>query len=256
MKKDYCVYAHCKKDTNEVFYIGKGLPKRARSGSFSHRNEHWVRIVKKHGFYPVILYKNLSEQDAFDIEIKLIKEIGRENLCNITDGGEGTSGRVCTEQTKALMSNMFKGVKPMQKTIDAAIEKTSKKIGTTCGMRFPSIASAARYCQSIGFEKASKSAISSCLRGESNTAYGFKFRYVDENNLLIDNGYIDQTNKRKRQVTNSEIVFQSVADAAKFVIDSGLSQAKDITTVTGNIVSSCKGRGRTFRAYGFMWSYV
>ena len=251
MKKDYCVYAHCKKDTNEVFYIGKGLPKRARSGSFSHRNEHWVRIVKKHGFYPVILYKNLSEQEAFNIEINLIEEIGRENLCNITDGGEGTSGRVCTEQTKALMSNMFKGIKPMQKTIDAAIEKTSKKIGTTCGMRFPSIASAARYCQSIGFEKASKSAIFTCLKGESDTAYGFKFRYVDEDGAIISNGFTPKP--KGTPVTNGCDVFSSISEAADWVILNNLTKAKLKRTVISNICQCCKGR--TFYMYGFQWSY-
>ena len=36
--------------------------------------------------------EDLTEQEAFEKEIYWIKRIGRENLVNHTDGGEGTSG--------------------------------------------------------------------------------------------------------------------------------------------------------------------
>lgn len=254
MRSNYCVYAHCRLSDNKVFYIGKGSAKRAKSATG--RSLYWKRVAEKHGFYSVVLFENLTNEQACEKEIELISEFGRDYLCNLTDGGEGTPGRVCSEKTKKLMSDKFKGIAPEKGTIDAAIKITSKPVGTTCGLRFKSISDAARWLRLNGFPKASKSAVFTTLSGKSNKSYGYEFRYVDENNLLIENGYVDQTNKRKRQVTNSEIVFQSVADAAKFVIDSGLSQAKDITTVTGNIVSSCRGRGKTLRAYGFMWSYV
>ena len=58
--------------------------------------------------------KNLTEQEAFDLEIRMIKTIGRRNkregpLTNLTNGGEGASGIIGiirTEETKKKLSRM------------------------------------------------------------------------------------------------------------------------------------------------------
>jgi len=55
-----------------------------------------------------IIYCN-SEEKAFDLEKRLISEIGLENLCNLTTGGEGVSGYIFTEYDKKKMSESMTG---------------------------------------------------------------------------------------------------------------------------------------------------
>lgn len=45
---DFYVYRHIRRDTGEVFYIGKGFKNRAYS--FLNRNPYWHNIVNKCGF--------------------------------------------------------------------------------------------------------------------------------------------------------------------------------------------------------------
>lgn len=81
------VYGHYKATTGEPFYIGKGTGKRAWSKNG--RNEYWNRVVNKHGYIVKILHENLSEEEAFNKEKELIKEIGLHKLVNIQEGGQG-----------------------------------------------------------------------------------------------------------------------------------------------------------------------
>jgi ribosomal protein S27AE len=88
----YYVYLHKRKGTNKVFYVGKGSKNRngQRSGMTKHRNRWWHNVVNKDGGFDVEIYQdNLSEEEAYKLEKKLIAEIGLENLTNLTEGGEG-----------------------------------------------------------------------------------------------------------------------------------------------------------------------
>lgn len=258
MRNYFCVYVHCKKSDNQVFYVGKGTKKRANSASFKSRSEYWGRIVKKYGFYTVIIRKNMSEQDAFELEKEIINEIGRENLCNLTDGGEGTTGRVCRKETKEAMSALFKGVPPSRKTINAAIKKNSKPVGTVCGLRFKSAKEAADY---LVFEKgiatANRGNVLNSARGVMKNAYGFEFRFLDSDNNLEPSLYVNKAEKLKKPVkTNTGLEFDSIISACKWLLDSGIAKANDIRTVSTNVKSSLVKRGRSKTAYGFDWSFI
>lgn len=256
MRSDYCVYVHCRKTDNKIFYVGKGTVKRSNAKSFSGRNEFWIRTVKKHGFYSVILYKDLTEKTAFKIECDLILEIGKDNLCNMTDGGEGTSGRVCSEETKAYMSAIFKGVKPSTQTIKAASIKNSKKIGTICGLRFESIAKATIFCKENICSTATKQGIYSALSGKSDKAYGLQFRYLNKDGNLVDNGFKPKVRPATRKITNGIDIFESITDAANWVIENEISKAKSKMSITANICQCCKKTRNLHTAYGFEWSYA
>jgi len=105
----------------EPIYIGKGKDKRYKSLSKNKRNKYFIRKInkiKQSGLEPFVfkLYENLNEQQSFELEIKLIKEIGRVDLktgvlVNMTDGGEGISGQVFSDEHKIKMSNSVIGVK-------------------------------------------------------------------------------------------------------------------------------------------------
>lgn len=90
-------------------YIGKGKGTRAY---FTHnRNRYWNNIFSKNNPPTVVLIaENLTEEEAFEIEkqqIAFAREHGVK-LCNMTDGGEGTSGYVCSLENRQKRSNSAK----------------------------------------------------------------------------------------------------------------------------------------------------
>src|ERR1035437_8078010 len=92
-KKDTCVYVHLRKDDKVVFYVGIG--KKSRPYESRPYNPYWTRVAGKHGYIVHIIYKNLTRQEACDLEVKFIKyyrDLNGKVLTNMTDGGEGISG--------------------------------------------------------------------------------------------------------------------------------------------------------------------
>lgn len=91
----FYVYEHWRPDTGECFYVGKGKGRRA--WKMRDRNSHHTSIVSKLTSLGMcvdvrIISSDLSECDAFTLEATKIAEYGRDNLANLTDGGEGLSG--------------------------------------------------------------------------------------------------------------------------------------------------------------------
>jgi len=89
----FCTYAHYTPQ-GILFYIGKGSSER-RAYYLSSRNNYWQKVVAKYGKPDVqILARWDTEEEAFCHERLLIscfRELGHK-LCNLTDGGDGTSG--------------------------------------------------------------------------------------------------------------------------------------------------------------------
>jgi hypothetical protein len=111
------------------FYIGKGT-KTESYDRIEYHLKYWEhncntklknKINKLKGIFDVyILFESQNEQECLDLEVKLIKEIGRQNLCNLTDGGEGVSGLKHSEESKHKISIWRLG-KPLS-------EETCKRI--------------------------------------------------------------------------------------------------------------------------------
>lgn len=107
----FYVYLHRRKTDKKVFYVGKGKHKRAFD--VKKRNEYWLRTYEKHGLIVDIAFDNLSEQEAFQVEMDTILEFRYFDhpLTNMTDGGEGCSGQKQSEQTRLKRSVKMKGRK-------------------------------------------------------------------------------------------------------------------------------------------------
>lgn len=95
----YFVYIHRRATDGRVFYVGKGC--RYRHKSTWNRSAHWHNIVNKHGYTIEIVENGMTEKDAFALEIDLIAKYKDHGLCNRTIGGEGASGVIVSEETKA-----------------------------------------------------------------------------------------------------------------------------------------------------------
>ena len=108
----YYVYLHRKQTTGEIFYVGKGKDDRAYK--LIGRNRWWKNIVKKHGYTVEFVCKGIPEEQAVLEEKRLIAEYGRLDLgtgclCNLTDGGEGSSGARVSEESRRKRSASLKG---------------------------------------------------------------------------------------------------------------------------------------------------
>ena len=101
---------------NVPFYIGKGCGNRWYPCSH-HERSHTVHKIKSIGAKNVkvhFLHKDISEEEAFRWEKYWIKYLGRQDngtgqLTNHSDGGEGVSGRICSEETKRKIGEASKG---------------------------------------------------------------------------------------------------------------------------------------------------
>lgn len=105
MENKYYIYIHCKKGTDEVFYVGKGKKDKYWSNRYrrsTNRNRYWYNIVNKYGFDAYIIEDGLSEEEALNSERMYIAQFKAWGfkLCNMTDGGEGQSGRKLTDKQK------------------------------------------------------------------------------------------------------------------------------------------------------------
>ncbi len=118
----------------EPFYVGKGKGKRYKRTTG--RNKYFknkINKIKQSGLEPIIfkLYENLNEKQSFEKEIELIEEIGRFDLnfgplLNMTDGGEGNSGLIFSEDHKKKIRENHIGTKGYHHT-DEAKNKIGKK---------------------------------------------------------------------------------------------------------------------------------
>ena len=106
----FYIYRHIRPDTNEVFYIGKGLEDSNRHLSKQGRNKYWHNIVNKNnGQYEVeIMMDGLTHEEAIGKEQEFI-QLYFETLCNLSLGGEsGHYGCKHSEETKKKMSESHK----------------------------------------------------------------------------------------------------------------------------------------------------
>ena len=97
-----------------TYYVGQGNYRRPyRSHPYrGHKENPCIKPTDKNQI--VIIKKNLTEQEAKDLEIELIAKHGRLDLgegylLNKTDGGEGVNGYIFSEENKRKLSEALKG---------------------------------------------------------------------------------------------------------------------------------------------------
>lgn len=112
----------------EPFYVGKGFDRRwqahfKESNLKRDPNKHKVNKIKKLlglGYkkedFVKIFESGLSEEEAVSKEREHISKIGRNDLnlgplTNMTDGGDGVSGRIYTQEQRKALSLRMKGEK-------------------------------------------------------------------------------------------------------------------------------------------------
>lgn len=215
MKNKFYVYVHRRETDGSVFYVGKGMGRRA--WSFLKRNPYWKSIAKKHGLIVQIIAKDINEICSFSLEKALIKFHGRQNLSNMTDGGEGISGFRHSEKTKAGL----RGPKPNQKQ-------------WLRGKEVPD------YLK-IKFRDAKLGKKQSPDHAEKSRKNKLGVRVSDTSKMNLE--------KRRLIKNNLGEVFYSAAEAARQI-----SVRLGVNASQGNI--SMVANGQRKKAYGLEWSYM
>lgn len=116
---EFRFYIYCwQYPDGRTFYVGKGCGRRDKRPKHQN-NKIFERIVAKirsEGGEPIIVrwHDGLRENDAFQLEMAYIKLFGRRDngtgvLANLTDGGEGASGWVPSDEARSKMSVAHRG---------------------------------------------------------------------------------------------------------------------------------------------------
>jgi hypothetical protein len=209
---DFYVYMHRRATTGEIFYVGKGHGNRAWETDVG-RSRHWKGVVARCGFTVEIVTSGLQEWYALELEVGLIalhgrRDMGQGPLVNFTDGGEGSTGRVCKQETRdRIGAKAAARPGPSEETrsrmrkaqigrthADTTKQKMSasgrKRSSSTFGHRpkvavvqsesvvFEGTSVAEQWCQENTNPLADKSNIVKCCRGKINYAYGHTWRYA------------------------------------------------------------------------------
>lgn len=259
---DFYVYAHFRSTDGQLFYVGKGSGRRAWSRSS--RNRHWKSVVAKHGRRVRILKSGLPEQDAFQLEAKLIAARAGQ-LATYTAGGAGITGYRHSDKAKAAMSEKRRGKQlsaearaAMSATIRSRPDLLQARRDFFAGPSNPAkrlanrVASSARMTERNPVADPSvRAKIGAKLKGRVITAEArakqsaaLRGRKRGPMPAKVAEVLAKVREARKRPVaTACGLRFASTADAARAT---GARQ--------GNIVNNCAGRAKS--AGGFKWRYA
>lgn len=120
----FCVYAHRRLDTREIFYIGEGTKRRPKAACKYTRGKRWLQVVQDAGGFTIeILEDNLSKQEAQDLEKKYI-DTHRDILINSDKN---------TQPTDMILSDFIDSFEYDESSPTGLIWKTGRSKGKPAG---------------------------------------------------------------------------------------------------------------------------
>jgi len=147
MNKRFYVYAYLR-ENGTPYYIGKGSNKRAR---YHTKRDITAPPLDKSRI--VILETNLTEIGALALERRMIRWYGRKDnhtgiLRNLTDGGEGGSGRIQSQSEKDKRAKKTTGLTRTKEQKDNISKgRLNGKQSSTKGLKFgPAIKYSCIFC--------------------------------------------------------------------------------------------------------------
>lgn len=138
---------------NEPIYVGKGKCNRAWAHLKSSKKHPFInrlKLMSHNNIIPIIgIYAGLDEDFALLLEVELIskfgrKDLGKGSLLNLTDGGEGISGKTHSQLTRVLIAQANTG--------KIVSEETKKKMSISGkGNKKPKFTD--KHCENISKSK-------------------------------------------------------------------------------------------------------
>lgn len=220
----YCVYCHTNL-TNGKKYVGITCKKpevRWQNGTRYDHNSYFYRSIQLYGwngFSHEVLHSGLTHEEACELEKKYIRDWNLRDRAfgyNMTDGGEGSCGRIASYETRKKLSNSLKGIflgrklseehkaniskamtgaphphkygnrKPVSdetRKILSDSHKIQVDMYTKAGEFVRSFSCAAEGAKYVGLKTYSD--INRCCNGKRKSAGGFMWRYPDDKKLSV-----------------------------------------------------------------------
>ena len=233
---------------NSKVYIGQTIHSLSiRKGQHERSHEYGYKTafsnaIKKYGkenfkwevIYETDSIEELNNKESFYIEH--YKSLVSENGYNLKGGG---GNDFLTDEVKEKIGNAQVGEKNHMYGKTGELNPTSKKvINIMTNTIFGSASEAARY------DNTNFSHVGSVCRGSRGSAKGYVYRYLDENNNIIEP--INPAYIKAKKVENIDTgeVFDN-ATIAEFHYQGYKS---------GNLSKACTGKNKTFA--GFRWEYI
>lgn len=195
---DKAVYGIKSKITNKV-YIGS--TKHIQRRLMKHFNElfhnrHKTKELQedfnKYGFsnFEIVIYDDNPETNLLQKEKELQISIGIDNIYN-----EKISGYWVKEEYRQKLANSSKITHKTKEYREKMSKiKTNRIAQYTLNMiRIKEWDSAIQICNELGY---TRSVILSCCNGNKPHAYGYNWRYIDNNGKLIYDGYAKGRNNK------------------------------------------------------------
>lgn len=242
----YC-YAHIDSSNSEVFYIGKGLyhnnGRAQRYESKKDRNKwhlnKWNKCLTLGTFVVKVFFESTSEEEVFQMERDAIafygrKDIGTGNLLNMTDGGDGVSGSICS----------YRGQK-RDPSVGVAISKAKKGkfSGLDCHLtdktiyKFVHIDGRTEECTMNEFytkHKLPSTNISRLVRGKCLSVKGWYLNHIKQGRTPNKKDHVDDDTLRREYENGASLI--------------DLYTKYDITpTAIRKRIINCGGRTRSFK---------
>jgi hypothetical protein len=245
------VYRHIRLDKNEPFYIGIGSDDSYfRANKKSQRNIHWKRIVSITDYEIEILVDNLNWDEAKKKEKEFITlygrcDLGNGCLVNMTEGGDGTVGKIMSNETKQKLSNSIKEWNKTRVISDYQRQKASNQ-----------------------FKKLNKDPKFQQKRIESLRS-STKLKEYNDSRIGIPSGY-KHTEEMKKKLSElkmgKKLEFEQYSKKCKPLVqltldgqfvkqwESARQVQRETKYLQCNISNCCNGGYK--QAYGFKWEYI
>lgn len=233
--RNFYVYVWIRKDTNNVFYVGKGTKNRYKD--LSMRNRYFLNIVNKLGMDNIeikIIENNLTEQEAFDKEKEYIKHYidNGIKLANMTSGGEGSSDwyKQLTDEEKEHHREISKSFLGKHHT-----EETKKKMSESANGR--------------KWDDEHKQMFSDLAKGRESAFKGHK--HTDETKSILREKALGRTGYWKGKTLPLEMKQKMIATQKRNAQNKIYPTSKEVVVLDsdGNIIKEFKSRNDCIKYY-------
>lgn len=185
------IYGIKSKTTNKVYigstkHIQRRLMKHFNELFHNrHRAKQLQEDFNKYGFsdFDIIIYNTDDDINLLDKEKEIQISIGIDNIYN-----EKISGYWVKEEYKKKLASSSKATHKTKEYREKMSKLKTNKVAQYhfSGKLLKIWNSAIEICETLGY---TRSVILSCCNGNKPHAYGFDWRYVDDNGNIITDGY-------------------------------------------------------------------